>query len=54
MFGLGLGELLVVMVIGLVLFGNRLPNMARSLGKTLTEFRKEVRGPGDDSGPLLR
>ncbi len=54
MFGLGLGEVLIVLVIGLFLFGNRLPDMARSLGKTLTEFRKEVRGSGDDGRPLLR
>ena len=43
MFGIGFGELLVVMVIALLLFGNRLPEMARSLGKSLTEFRKEAR-----------
>ena len=43
MFGIGFSELLVVMVIALFLFGNRLPQVARSLGKSLTEFRKEVR-----------
>src|SRR5262249_7785216 len=43
MFGIGFGELLIVMVIALFLFGNRLPEVARSLGKSLTEFRKEVR-----------
>ena len=43
MFGIGFGELLVVMVIALFLFGNRLPEVARSLGKSLTEFRKEAR-----------
>ena len=30
MFGLGVPELLVVMVIGLVLFGKNLPTLARS------------------------
>src|SRR5207245_2356795 len=43
MFGIGFSELLVVMVIALFLFGNRLPEVARSLGKSLTEFRKEAR-----------
>ena len=46
MFGLGMAEVVVIFVIGLLLFGNRLPSLARSLGKTLMEFRKEL-----DSGP---
>jgi sec-independent protein translocase protein TatA len=48
MFGLGMAEILVVLVIGLLLFGNRLPDLARSLGKTLVEFKKEVHGVQDD------
>ena len=43
MFGIGFGELLVVLVLALFLFGNRLPEVARSLGKSLTEFREEAR-----------
>ncbi len=42
MFGLGMTEVLVLCIIGLVLFGNRLPGVARSLGKSLMEFRKEL------------
>lgn len=42
MFGLGMAEVLVIGVIGLLLFGNRLPGVARSLGKSLMEFRKEL------------
>jgi sec-independent protein translocase protein TatA len=42
MFGLGMAEILVICVIGLLLFGNRLPGVARSLGKSLMEFRKEL------------
>jgi sec-independent protein translocase protein TatA len=42
MFGLGMAELLAICVIGLLLFGNRLPGVARSLGKSLMEFRKEL------------
>jgi sec-independent protein translocase protein TatA len=48
MFGLGMSEVLVVLVIGLLLFGNRLPELARSLGKTLVEFKKEVHGVQED------
>ena len=43
MFGLGSQELLVILVIVLVLFGaNRLPQIARSLGSSLKEFKKGV------------
>jgi sec-independent protein translocase protein TatA len=42
MFGLGMAEVIVLFVIGLLLFGNRLPGIARSLGKSLMEFRKEL------------
>jgi sec-independent protein translocase protein TatA len=50
MFNLGTAEILVLLVIGLVLFGNRLPGLARSLGKGLVEFKQAVNGAGDE-GP---
>ena len=41
MFGMGSQELLVILVIVMVLFGaNRLPQLARSLGSSLKEFKK--------------
>jgi len=41
MFGLGTQELLIILVIVLVLFGaNRLPDLARSLGSSMKEFKK--------------
>jgi Tat protein translocase TatB subunit len=41
MFGIGMTELMVIFVIGLVVLGpKRLPEMARSMGKSLAEFRR--------------
>jgi len=43
MFGLGSQELLVILVIVLILFGaNRLPQLARSLGASMKEFKKGI------------
>ena len=38
--GLGIGEMLVIGVIAVILFGQRLPEVARSLGKSYTQFRR--------------
>jgi TatA/E family protein of Tat protein translocase len=44
MFGLGMGELLVIMAIALILLGpKRLPDVATSLGKAIRSFRKATR-----------
>ena len=41
MFGIGTGELLVILVVALIIIGpNKLPELARVLGKGLAEFRK--------------
>ena len=37
---IGMPELIVIMVIALLIFGSRLPQVARSLGKGITEFKK--------------
>jgi sec-independent protein translocase protein TatA len=51
MFGLGMAEIVVICIIGLLLFGNRLPGVARSLGKSLVELRKEIHGIEEDIRP---
>ncbi len=40
MFGIGSGEMLIFGLIAVMLFGSRLPSVARSLGKSIVEFKK--------------
>lgn len=40
--------ILIVGLIVLLLFGNRLPSVMRSLGEGITEFKKGINGPGAD------
>ncbi len=48
MFGVGLPELLVVLLVCLLLFGaNKLPEIGRSLGEGIREFKRSMK---DDSG----
>ncbi|MFQ5830326.1 MAG: twin-arginine translocase TatA/TatE family subunit [Candidatus Methylomirabilia bacterium] len=43
MFGLGYQELLLVLIIVMVLFGaSRLPQLARSIGSSVKEFKKGI------------
>ena len=48
MFGLGGQEILLLLVLGVLLFGRKLPEVGRSLGKTMVEFKKGMKGIEDE------
>ncbi|MBI4433093.1 MAG: twin-arginine translocase TatA/TatE family subunit [Candidatus Omnitrophica bacterium] len=44
MFGIGMTELLVILLICLLLFGaSRLPEIGKSLGEAIREFKKSMK-----------
>jgi TatA/E family protein of Tat protein translocase len=43
MFGLGFGELVLILIVALIVFGpDKLPDVARTLGRTAAEFRRAM------------
>ena len=45
---LGPMEMMLIMGLGVLLFGKRLPEVGRSLGRGIVEFKKGLNGVGDD------
>jgi Tat protein translocase TatB subunit len=49
MFGIGMQELIIIVVIALIIVGpKKLPDLAKTLGKGLNEFKKATEGITED------
>jgi len=47
-FAFGTQEMLILLVLGVLLFGRRLPEVGRSLGEGIVEFEKGLKGLEDE------
>jgi sec-independent protein translocase protein TatA len=46
-------EFLVVLLIALLIFGRRLPEIARNMGKSMSEFKKGIREAQDTKDEII-
>jgi len=54
MFGIGMQELVIIMVIVLIIFGpGKLPDVGNSIGKALKDFKKSMAEPEEKPKELL-
>ncbi len=44
----GWQEIIILLVIGVLIFGKRLPEVGRNFGKSIVEFKKGIKGVGDE------
>ena len=51
MFGIGMSEILVILMLALIVFGpHKLPELAKTLGKAYGQLKKEIEGITDIVG----
>lgn len=50
-FSLGAQEMLLLLLLGVLLFGRKLPEVGRYLGKGIVEFKKGIKGLEDEFDP---
>ena len=50
LFSLSPMEIIIILGIGILLFGRKLPDVGRYLGKGIVEFKKGMKGLEDDVG----
>lgn len=54
MFGLGMGEAVILLVVVLLLFGGKkLPELGNSMGKALTNFKKGMKEGDEDPNKAI-
>jgi len=51
---LGPMEIMIILLVGLLLFGRRLPEVGRGLGKSIVEFKKGLKDVTDDIDDAAR
>lgn len=55
MFGIGVPELVIILVVALIIFGpGKLPEIGGALGRGIRDFKKSMEGGDDDTKPAAQ